>query len=153
LSTNETEARRRRGVLERRARVSALRLSGLRHQAEIAGQLGVDKATICRDFAALDAEYRERAASDIEREKGRDLERIEVMIHALWIHAELGHLKAIDRVIRLLERKAKLLGLDGPTRVGVAHMIGKMADEHGLSDEERREAVGAAERYLKGMQG
>ncbi len=104
-------------MLDRRTKVASLRLAGIRDQSKIAAQLGVSQPTIHRDFKALNAEWRERALADVAHEKGIDLDRLERMIAALWPQVVQGHLGAIDRVTRLLERKARLLGLDAPEQL------------------------------------
>ena len=107
-------AQREQEIIARRQRVASLQLAGIRNQRRIAAQLGVGLATINRDIKALNAEWRERALADVAHEKAVDLDRLEHMIAAVWPAALLGHLGAVDRVMRLLERKAKLLGLDAP---------------------------------------
>ncbi len=111
---------KRREIVERRARVAALRLSGLRDQSRIAAHLGVSPPTIHRDCKALDAQWRAEAVADVATEKGLDLDRLECLIAAVWPEATRGNLPAVDRVTRLLERKARLLGLDAPARMAVA---------------------------------
>ena len=103
---------KQRETAERRAKVSALRLAGVRDQRSIARQLGVSQPTISRDFDVLDKLYQERAAQDIAAAKGLDLERIEELITALWPAAKKGQWLAVDRIVALMERKARLLGLD-----------------------------------------
>lgn len=107
---------RSQAVLERRAKVAALRRQGMRNQLQVAALLGVDNSTICRDFAALDEEYRERARAETDLEKGIDLDRIEEMMIGLWPKASTGGYLSVDRVVALMERRAKLLGLDAPTK-------------------------------------
>jgi len=41
-----------------------------------------------------------------------ELERLDAMQAAIWDDAMNGHLGAIDRVLKIMERRAKLLGLD-----------------------------------------
>ena len=41
-------------------------------------------------------------------------ERLDVAIHAIWDKVKDGDLQAIDRLIRLSERRAKMNGLDMP---------------------------------------
>ena len=42
--------------------------------------------------------------------------RLNELLNALWVRAIGGDEKAIDRVLRIMERRARLLGLDAPTR-------------------------------------
>ena len=37
----------------------------------------------------------------------------------VWKQAKDGHLGAIDRVLKIQERRAKLLGLDAPSKVSI----------------------------------
>ncbi len=109
-------AAKQQEIIERRMTVSALRLSGFRRQDKIAEQLRVSKATIHRDFKALDEMYKERAVADITIAKGLDLERIDQLIFAIWTRATGGNLGAIEEVRQLLATRAKLMGLDAPKR-------------------------------------
>jgi len=107
-------------IIERRMKVSAMRLSGFRRQDLIAKELRVSKATIHRDFKVLDEMYQERAAADIATAKGIDLERVDDLILAIWVRAKAGSLPAIEEGRQLLATRAKLLGLDAPKRQWVS---------------------------------
>jgi len=41
-----------------------------------------------------------------------ELQRLDALLHALWSAASKGDTQATDRVIKIMERRAKLLGLD-----------------------------------------
>jgi len=43
-----------------------------------------------------------------------EIDRIDALLKALWPAAEAGDLATVDRVQRLMERRAKMLGLDAP---------------------------------------
>jgi gamma-glutamyl:cysteine ligase YbdK (ATP-grasp superfamily) len=55
-----------------------------------------------------------------------ELTRLDQMIKALWPTAEQGNLGAIDRVIKIMERRARFLGLDSAQDINVN--FGKMSD-------------------------
>jgi hypothetical protein len=110
----QTLARRRHATEQRRRQVSAQRLAGIADQGRIARQLGVSQATISRDFDWLDAQYRREASADIQAHKGRDLQRIEAAITAIWSDVTQGRAWAGNLLVKYLERKARLLGLDAP---------------------------------------
>lgn len=131
-ATPKVESEKRRRQLERLQQVAALRLGGVRDQRVIARELGVTQQTISRDFAALDRLYRERAAADIAAAKGQDLERLDQLVLALWRQASQGSLGAVDRVLRVLERRAALLGLDAPQRVDIEQRVRQLAVAAGL---------------------
>lgn len=100
----------------RRAKVAKLLLGGVTNQADIAAQLDVDQSTISRDIKVIEAEWRERAAEDIAKAKGKDLARAERLIQALWPAAIKGTWLATDRVLALMQHRAKLLGLEAPIK-------------------------------------
>ena len=92
-----------------------LRSAGLSFR-EIARELKVAPATaykaVARGLAAVNAGCREQA------QELRTLEalRLDQMQAALWEQATDGDVRAIDRVLRIMERRARLLGLDEPER-------------------------------------
>ena len=122
-------------MIERRAKVASLRLAGIRNQRRIASELGVSAATINRDFKALDREWQARAVDDIATEKGLDLDRTERLIQAHWQDAIKGKWLATDRVLALMQHRAKLLGLEAPAKQDItlgefpALRILRMGDE------------------------
>jgi hypothetical protein len=135
-----------RTMIERRREVGRLRASGLRDQREIARRLEVGQATISRDFAALDQEYRAAALADIITEKGRDLDRVETLIAAIWGEALGGAVGVIDRVIDLMQLRAKILGLEAPTKIDLRLEMIALGRAAGL---EEAEAIAEAETILR----
>ena len=150
---------RSRNKLDRQTKVAELRLSGFTSQRAIAARLGVDPATINRDFKELDAKFQEIAAQDIARAKGLDLERIEALIDAIWDKAAKGDTWSVDRVVKLLERKASMLGLDAPKKTEVTgkdggpmqmeHITAMLAADMGLDP---AEVLAEADRIVANMQ-
>jgi hypothetical protein len=102
--------------LERQQRALELRRAGLDYRS-IASKLGIGKSQAQRLVkggmegarAQIDAE-----ASDL---KAEELSRLDGMLAGLWADARKGHLGAIDRVLKIGERRAKLLGLDAPVKM------------------------------------
>ena len=80
----------------------------------IAKQLGVsDKSTVGqRVQAALREIIREPAEAVLKME----LERLDVLLSGLWEQAADGDLQALDRALKIQDRRAKYLGLDAPTK-------------------------------------
>ena len=83
----------------------------------IADKLGVSKSQVQRDIVKelqAAAERRKKIAGliiDLELAKLDALER------KAWEHITDGELSAIDRVLRSMERRAKLLGLDAAEKI------------------------------------
>lgn len=57
-------------------------------------------------------------------EQLRQLEhfRLERLMTATWARAIAGHGESIDRVLRIMERKARLLGLDAPAEIDIREL-------------------------------
>lgn len=89
-----------------------LRSQGLTYR-EIAARLNVDHSTAYRRVQrALDAVPLE----DVTSYRTLEAERLDALQVAIWDRAIEGDLKALDRVLAIISRRAKLLGLDQPSR-------------------------------------
>jgi len=120
-------------AVERRLFVLSLRRAGA-HYRDIA-------ATTIAHFGAerLPKNYDHRiACSDVMIElkriaaetsvearilRAQEIDRYNRMLAAIWRQVADGHLGAIDRAIRISERRSKLLGLDMPTRVDYTDVL------------------------------
>lgn len=132
--------------LDRHARTQealALRIAGASYR-EIGRRLGADPSTLCRDVVrALD---RQEAASvdDLRIVEGERLDRLQA---ALWpdaVGASSGpdvRARAVNGVLRIMERRARLFGLDAPQQVTVTHED---------TDAAIREAAEAVTRIVEG---
>ena len=98
---------------ERRKIVAANIMAGLNYRT-IAKALGVSPATICKDFKAIIAEWRKEQTEIIDDWALLENSRLEVMINGLWDSARKGNHAAIDLILKIMERRAKLFGLDAP---------------------------------------
>ena len=103
----------------RREKALELRASGQSIRA-IADKLGVSKSQVQRDIEKelqAAAEGRKKIAGliiDLE------LAKLDALEKTAWEHIRAGELSAIDRVLRSMERRAKLLGLDKTSEAGDA---------------------------------
>ena len=101
-------------VNKRKQKAYELRLLGYSQEA-IAQILKVDQTTVSRYFDVEPTEH-------MTKEKHNEyvdlmVQRLDKMLSVAMKQAiEDGSLPAVDRVIRLEERRAKLLGLDAPTK-------------------------------------
>mgnify|MGYP000930301741 CR=1 FL=1 len=97
------------------SRAVAMRKRGLTYDA-IGRALGVTR----QSAHAMVKRAMERAATELKDEAREaialDLERLDAMLAVSYRAARGGDLAAMDRVLKILERRAKLLGLDAPTR-------------------------------------
>lgn len=144
----QNQARLRQEQAERRAKVAAMRQAGVLDQRLIAKQLGISEATVSRDIKWLMEEWRKQAMQDTGKLRGLQLQRIERLLSALWIAATEGKLGAVDRVVKLLDRQAQLLGLDAPktVKIDMEARIREVAEELGFTAEE---IVAEAEALLR----
>ena len=103
-------------AVARREKALELRAKGMSIRA-IADKLGVSKTQVQRDIEKelqAAAEERKKIAGliiDLELTKLDELEQ------EAWKHIAAGELSAIDRCLRIMERRAKLLGLDAAEKV------------------------------------
>ena len=112
---------------ERHLQALELRKAGVTYEV-IAGQLGYANASGARKavVSALKATLREPAAELRELE----LARLDAMLLPLWRPVQAGDEKAIDRALRIMERRARLLGLDRKTAEGEAPDTVKVVGEY-----------------------
>lgn len=92
-----------------------LRLEGKTY-TEIAERMGKSVSTVHGYVADSLAEVTKEDAQQL-----RDVEaaRLDALQHAIWDKAIGGDLSAMDRVIKIIDRRARLLGLDAPQQVAV----------------------------------
>jgi hypothetical protein len=89
----------------------SLRLAG-KTFAEIAAELGYSDKSGARN--AVMAALRENVAEPNAEMRALELSRLDALQAALWTKATNGDLGSVDRVLKLMERRAKILGLDAP---------------------------------------
>jgi hypothetical protein len=51
---------------------------------------------------------------EVQQLRVLESQRLDALLEAVWPQAAQGHLPAVDRAVRILERRARLLGLDAP---------------------------------------
>ena len=68
---------------------------------------------VSRELARLNAE-RAELATDVTR---LELERMDALWLGLWPRARGGDEKAVATCLRIMERRARILGLDAPTKI------------------------------------
>lgn len=96
---------------ERRNRVAALMLESLTTR-QIEQRLGIGHGTVMRDIAAVRAEWQERRVTDVGTWVAEELKRLDVAMAAIWSEVLRGSTWHIDRMLAIMERRAKYLGLD-----------------------------------------
>ncbi len=119
---------------ERRRQAVALRLSGATYQ-QIGDKLGVTSS-------AAHLQVKQELETRAKQSEGKivelrqiELARVDRVLLAIWDKVLKSDYKAIDKFVKLSERRAKLLGLDAPVQHKVEqHNIIEYIE--GMSDEE-----------------
>ena len=117
-----TKAQRAK-IEQRRVAVASLLTARVPYR-QIAERLDISIATVSRDVAALLAQWaREQRPDDRNRWRATELMKLDEMEMALTPQARRGHEGAVDRTLRIMERRAKLLGLDEPDQMMVNQFV------------------------------
>lgn len=128
-----------------RAAIAAQYLRGAT-QADIAAALGIDRSTVSRDLAAVRAQWLAASVRDFDAQRAEELAKIDAVEREFWAayerskvtkeitltekrdgerastHARVqreprdGSAVYLDGVLRCIERRCRLLGLDAPER-------------------------------------
>jgi hypothetical protein len=72
----------------------------------------------------------------VEIARALHLERLEAIMAAHWEKSLRGSTDDSMMVLRVLERQAKLLGIDAPVKVDLTHRLRQVAVEHGIDPDE-----------------
>lgn len=117
-SESKTSPRKAQGR-EREIRALDLRISGMNYRT-IAQQLGISESgaykAVVRALKRLNEQIIERA-DEVRR---MELDRLNKMLRGLWPAALKGNQGAIDRVIKIMDRRARYIpGLNTPDQLEV----------------------------------
>lgn len=130
MSTARTNKARLEAAHKRRRAVE-MRRYGCSY-TEIASALGCARSTafgyVSKEIEKLSRE----AAEDAKLYCVLECERLDALQVSIWGRAMNGDLKAIQTVLRIMERRAKLLGLDAPTKVASTTPDGEEAAPPGV---------------------
>lgn len=101
---------------ERDANIVRLRKAGYSYD-EIGAQVGLTKGAISKILHRyMDGHY-SRTAEDIDSLVATEQARLDQLWRGIYPAAMSGNLGAVDRCIKIMERRARLLGLDAPNKV------------------------------------
>lgn len=125
---NNQTKQRRLLVEERRQKVAMGILSGMTFR-ELAQTLTVSLGTIAADYKAIHTRWTQEYAQTIDEYKQIELHRLDQAIRAIWVHALQGpladRLAAVDRIDKLINTRAKILGLYAPQKTALTDTDGK----------------------------
>lgn len=115
MSAGNTTSAAKARKLEHQQKALELRRAGLGY-VDIGARLGLGKSQAHRLVKAALAECIAAVNDEATQLKAEELSRLDGMLTGIWADARKGHLGAIEKVLKIMERRAKLLGLDAPTR-------------------------------------
>jgi len=103
-------------VKDRLSEALKLRRAGKSYEqiAEALGYAGSGAA-----YNAVNAALREGVQEPAREVRRLEVERLDALLEALWPQAMAGDGFAVDRVLKIQERRAKYLGLDAPPKAPV----------------------------------
>jgi hypothetical protein len=102
-------------IVQRQEEAARLRLRG-KSVREIAQILGISSTQAQRDIMTIVAQSKEVAESCVIVERAMSLGRLDAMLESVMDLAVSGDSQAIASVLKMDERRAKLLGLDAPAK-------------------------------------
>jgi hypothetical protein len=119
-STGKSEARALKAL--------DLRLAGASYR-QIGVTLKVSHVQAYRDVTGMLHQY---ASEPAEKVREVELGRLDRLLLAHWEKATKGDGEATRLVLSIMDRRAKLLGLDAPQRIDISGWIREMAEREGL---------------------
>lgn len=114
-ATNRNSAAKARKI-DDQAKAIELRRMGMGY-VEIGKQLSISKSKAHRLVEGAMQELVVTIGADVKELKAEQLSRLDGLLATIWPQARKGALGAVDRVLKIEERRAKLLGLDAPVKV------------------------------------
>lgn len=112
---------------DREAKALELRKAGASFPA-IGQALGISDEGARKAVSRALARVAQQTDESATEYRALELERLDHMQMKIARQVNDGHLGAIDRALRIMERRAKLLGLDAPVRQDVQATIGYIVD-------------------------
>lgn len=121
-----------------------MRLAGVSFE-EIATRLGYSSKSGA--YKAVTTALQKTIQEPANELRTLELTRLDAMLQATWDAAQRGLPQAVDRVLKIMERRAKYLGLDAPTNytLNIRHEAERLANELGLDPDE---LIAEAERIV-----
>jgi hypothetical protein len=119
---------------EREVKALDLRRDGKSYQ-QIADELCISKSGAQKLVVRAYNRSLKIANETAEFNRKLDLERLDLALVQVMNQIAAGELKAVDRLVAITDRRAKLLGLDAPTKIAPTDPTGTMPYA-GLSDAE-----------------
>ena len=115
INMSRAKAAEKGAILERQLQALDLRKAGFTYRA-IGDRLGVDYTTAYKDVQSELKRLSALALDSAGELRQMELERLDMLTKGLESMAAVGKPDAVSAYLRVMERRAKLLGLDAPVR-------------------------------------
>lgn len=122
-ATNKNSSRRAQGAKAREQALD-LRCAGLSYQ-RIGEKMGISTARAHQLVSNAMDQTRQAITAGADELRAAEVARLDGMLEKLWIKAKRGEVAAVDRVLKIGERRAKLLGIEAPVRIETTGKDGK----------------------------
>lgn len=104
-------------VADRRKQLVALRRRGVQYDDPRVADLGYSSTAAARkDLIRALEQARDEQAAEVSVYRQEENERLDALLEAVWPEAQAGELRAVETVLKLMDRRAKLNGLDMPAK-------------------------------------
>lgn len=121
----DKEARRE----ERRNTIAVNLVAGLNYR-QMAEALGVSIGTISEDVKLILGRWQREQVTEIDKIKQLEIQRLDKAVNAIWDNVKKGKTHSILAMLRIMERRSKLLGLDKPmNQIHTVYDFSKATDE------------------------
>ncbi len=118
-------------------RALELRAAG-RPYHEIADELGICESRAAHYVAEALERLRGEEVRHADVARHLELARLDAMFAAHWDGALAGNVRETETCLKIMDRRAKYLGLDAPVKVDISHRIPELARQYGVTEEELR---------------
>ena len=121
------------GQFQRRLKALELRLAGASYR-QIGESLGIHYTTAWDDVQVMLQEYATEPADAV---RNAEIARLDRLLLAHWPLAIKADPKATATVLSIMDRRARLLGLDAPQKVDITGWVREIAAVEGWPDPEQ----------------
>src|SRR5262245_6416294 len=118
---------RRLLAAQRRAEIVRLRVEGRTLQA-IADEIGLSRSAVHESLTNELKKLADRSQEAAAAYRELTLARLEALFAAVWPKVQDGHVPSVNAAVSILDRQAKLLGLDAPARQETTLTVEHMTD-------------------------
>jgi DNA-binding CsgD family transcriptional regulator len=115
-----TSSRRRLTAKERESEALELRKQGFTFE-EIGCRLGITRQGAHKAVNRALHKINEKCQENAEELRTLESQRLDELHKAFWRKAKAGDIKAADQVLKIMERRTKLLGLDLGMQIKISH--------------------------------